>query len=156
MLNIAIGLYMIMSTVTGTTQTLPPVTATSTPPETPVQTLEDKKETRIKNSVEVEAYVKEYFKDVPILAEVARCESQFRQTDKEGNIIRGVQNRFDVGVMQINELYHRDEAKAQNIDIYSLDGNLKYARELYEKQGVYPWMASSACWSGASKEIAQK
>lgn len=145
-----------MSTVTGTTQALPPATAAAPLPETPVQIVDEKKESRIKNSVEVEAYVKEYFKDVPILAEVARCESHFRQTDKDGNIIRGKANRFDIGVMQINELYHLDQAKAQKIDLYSLEGNLAYARELYEKQGVYPWMASSACWSGASKEIAKK
>ena len=157
MLNVAIGLYMIVSSVSGTAQTISPVSTTT--PVTPamVQTVEEKKDSdTIKTRKEVEAYVKEYFKDVPIMAEIARCESEFRQTDSKGNLIRGKVDSADVGVMQINERYHLKQASALDINIHTLEGNLAYARELYEKQGVYPWMASSACWSGASKEIAKK
>jgi len=49
--------------------------------------------------------------------------------------------------MQINELYHADTAKALGYDIYSIDGNVAYARYLYEKQGAKPWISSSPCWA---------
>ena len=124
-------------------------------PEQPVQTVEQKKEIGVEEAIDVETYVKDYFKDIPILAEVARCESHFRQTDKHGNVIRGIQNRSDVGVMQINEYYHLERAKSLNIDLHSLDGNLDYARKLYSEKGTYPWMASSPCWSKAN-ELALK
>jgi len=58
--------------------------------------------------------------------------------------------------MQINELYHADEAKALGYDIYTIQGNVAFARYLYDKQGTKPWMSSSACWSKTSAtEIAQ-
>lgn len=143
---------MMLSPTTGAPQI--PMSAT-TPAETPVQTVQERKENQINDAVDVETYVKEYFKDVPILAEVARCESSYRQTDKKGNVIRGIENRSDVGVMQINEFYHLERAEDLNIDIHTLDGNLEYARKLYEEQGVYPWMASSPCWSKV-KDLALK
>ena len=152
MLNTAIGLYMIVATVTGTAQTTPPMSTTNNiPTENLVQTTaaqDKKKEVSMNQAVDVEAYVKESFKDIPILADIARCESQFRQVDTNGKVIRGKENPYDIGVMQINELYHLKQAKAEGLDLYTLEGNVQYARELYEKQGVYPWMASSACWSG--------
>ena len=100
---------------------------------------------RTKSSVE--QYVRHYFKNDPILAEVAKCESWFRQFDKDGKVIRGIQVREDVGVMQINETYHKVTAEKLGFDIYSLDGNLSYAKYLYERQGTQPWSASERCWS---------
>ena len=97
----------------------------------------------------VEDVVKDYFKDIPILTKVAQCESQFRQVDSTGDVLRGEANAFDVGVMQINEKYHLDRANKMGIDIYSLSGNLEYARDLYNKSGTAPWSASKPCW-GAS------
>jgi len=90
---------------------------------------------------------RDYYTDTPILIEVARCESQFRHYGKSGDIIRGLTNTKDVGVMQINEEYHRDKAKSIGLDIYSLDGNLEYAKYLYEKEGTKPWQSSAKCWS---------
>jgi len=52
--------------------------------------------------------------------------------------------------MQINEKYHLDEAKKLGIDIYTVEGNMEFARILYDKFGTEPWNASSACW-GSSK-----
>ena len=37
-------------------------------------------------------------------------------------------NAVDVGVMQINEDYHLDTAQSLGMNIYSIDGNLAYAR----------------------------
>jgi len=93
-----------------------------------------------------EEIVREYFSDVPMLAEVARCESTFRHFDKNGKVIRGLHNEYDVGVMQINELYHAEDAKKFGYDIYTLEGNMAFARRLFEKQGLAPWKASSKCW----------
>lgn len=97
----------------------------------------------------VEDVVKDYFKDIPVLAKVAKCESEFRQVDENGDVLRGVANQFDVGVMQINEKYHLERSEKMNINIYSLGGNLEYARALYEESGVAPWSSSKACWSKA-------
>ncbi len=95
---------------------------------------------------DTELKVRAYFSDIPVLIEVARCESQFRHIDKAGNLLRGTITSDDLGVMQINEYYHGDSAKRLNLDITSLNGNMEYARRLYEKYGTEPWNASSKCW----------
>jgi hypothetical protein len=111
----------------------------------------------ITDSKQVKRFVTDYFKDIPILAEIAACESHYRQFDSNGKVLRGQKNQYDVGVMQINELYHLEASEKLDVDIYTLDGNVAYARYLYEKQGAKPWMSSSACWAKPSKsEIAKK
>jgi hypothetical protein len=95
----------------------------------------------------VENVVKDYFKDIPILVKVAECESHFRQVDENGDVLRGVKNSFDVGVMQINEKYHLERSEKMGINIHSLDGNLEYARALYNDSGTAPWSSSKPCWS---------
>ena len=94
----------------------------------------------------IEAKVRAYFSDIPVMAEVSRCESQFRQYDKSGETIRGKVNAKDVGVMQINERYHLKRAQKLGYDLYTVEGNLAYGRLLYEEQGTQPWSASSPCW----------
>ena len=94
-----------------------------------------------------EEYIRKYFSDKPILAEIARCESQFRQNDKNGEVLRGVVNRSDKGVMQINEFYHIDTSEKLGYDIMTIEGNTSYARALFEKYGVKPWSSSFKCWS---------
>lgn len=100
-------------------------------------------------SDDVARYVKEYFTDIPIMAEIARCESTYRHTDPFGDVLRGVVNSKDVGVMQINEYYHADAAKKLGMNLHSFEGNLAYARYLYEKEGVRPWKSSAKCWKGS-------
>ncbi len=105
----------------------------------------------------VEQYVRQYFADTPVMIEVARCESHFKQFDKDGSIHRGVVNDQDLGVMQINEHYHGDTAKKLGLDLYTIQGNVAYAKYLYNKEGVQPWSSSSACWAKtqAYKDLAQ-
>ena len=98
------------------------------------------------NMMSTEKYVRQYFSDTPIMIEVARCESHFRQLDQDGEIHRGVVNNADVGVMQINEYYHLDQAQKKNYNIYTLEGNVAYARDLYEREGTRPWASSKPCW----------
>jgi len=100
----------------------------------------------VTSSTNVEDYTRSYFKDTPILAEVAKCESKFTQLDKNGKVVRGRINRADVGVMQINEYYHLDQSKKIGMDIYTLEGNLAYGKLIYDKYGTKPWSASEKCW----------
>lgn len=95
----------------------------------------------------VEDVVRDYFADTPVLAEVARCESNFRQLAKDGKPLRGLVDSRDIGVMQINEYYHLSRAKKLGYDIYSIEGNMAYAKLIYGESGVQPWKASSPCWS---------
>jgi len=106
--------------------------------------------------VTLEDHVRDYFKDDPILAEIARCESTFRQLTPQGAILRGDSNKADLGVMQINEMYHRKRATGAGFDIDTLDGNLSYARWLYQKEGTRPWNSSKRCWSQITLEATPK
>lgn len=95
----------------------------------------------------VEAKVRVYFKDTPILVEVARCESQFIHINPNTGLVnRGIVNPKDVGVMQINEYYHNAEATRMGLNLSDFDDNLAYAKYLYEHEGTRPWNASRACW----------
>jgi hypothetical protein len=107
------------------------------------------------DSKEVEAYVRREYADTPILVEIARCESTFRQYDEKGMVIRGRIDDRDVGVMQINTYYHGERAEKLGYDIYSIEGNLGFAHFLYEKYGTSPWSASKACWD-AKSNLAKK
>jgi len=101
----------------------------------------------ITDSKNVEKFINDYFADIPVLADIAKCESRFRQFNSTGDILKGKKNSFDRGVMQINVLYHAETADNLGLDINSLDDNVAYARYLYEKQGAKPWMSSSSCWA---------
>jgi hypothetical protein len=95
----------------------------------------------------IELYVRNRFTNHPVLAEIARCESQFRQYGKTGAALRGTVVPSDIGVMQVNEYFHGDAAKKLGFDLHTIDGNLNYAEWLYEHQGVQPWSASRFCWA---------
>ena len=95
-------------------------------------------------------YVESYFADIPIMVDIAWCESRYRQYDTDGSVHRGIVNDKDVGIMQVNEYYHSATAAKLGIDLYTMQGNVAYARYLYEKQGVQPWSSSEPCW-GKSK-----
>ena len=98
-------------------------------------------------TVSIEAYVRDYFKDIPLLAEISKCESTFRQFGSNGKVIRGMVNSDDIGLMQINKYYHEEDAVKLGFDIYTIDGNLQYAKWLYGKYGSDPWVHSSKCWN---------
>ena len=134
------------ATSTGTTSA--PV-STSTPKVVSVAKVESELK---KTTKEI---VSDYFSDIPIMVEIAKCESQFTQFDKDGSVHRGRANNADVGAFQINEYYHLKHSKGLDMDIHTLEGNMKYARHLYESEGVDPWSASSPCW-GKYTEVAKK
>jgi hypothetical protein len=94
----------------------------------------------------VETLVRTYFSDIPIMAEIARCESTFRHHLGDGSILRGRVDQRDTGVMQINTYYHQVTADELGLDLEDFYHNMAYARYLYERQGVQPWSASQPCW----------
>ena len=106
-----------------------------------------------RTSDDIQATVKAYFKNTPVLANIARCESTYQQYNADGTVFRGKINNADVGVMQINEKYHATRAKNLGIDLHTLEGNLEYGKRLYKEQGVAPWSASRSCW-GANDVVA--
>ena len=91
-------------------------------------------------------FVDSYFADAPIMAKIAYCESRYRQYDTDGSIFRGKVNDQDVGIMQVNEYYHSATAEKLGLDLYTIQGNVAYARYLYEKEGTRPWSSSEPCW----------
>ena len=93
-----------------------------------------------------EAIVREYFADIPVMIQVARCESTFRHTLSDGSVLRGKVDNRDTGVMQINTYYHGETADRMGLDLEDIYDNMEYARDLYERQGVQPWSASKPCW----------
>lgn len=109
----------------------------------------------VQKSKTIKEQVEEYFSDIPVLVRVAECESHFRQYDENGEVFRGM-IPADVGVMQINERYWGRTAEKLGMDLYTTQGNMQYARHLYEKQGLRPWKASSGCWiKGTELAMAQ-
>ena len=94
---------------------------------------------------EVEQQVREYFHDIPVMIEIARCESRYRQYEENGSVLLGDITR-DLGVMQINEYYHLDAAAHLGLDLHDLEDNMAYARYLYNREGTKPWNSSSKCW----------
>ena len=133
---------MVISSITGVTS---PVTVTEAPQ---VETGAVKEISRkdVENMMSTEQYIRQYFSDIPIMIQIAKCESTFRQLDSDGDIHRGVVNSADVGVMQINEHYHLDQSTKKDYNIYTIEGNTAYARDLYMRQGTQPWSSSKACW----------
>jgi len=101
------------------------------------------------SSKNTESIVRSYFRDIPIMIEVARCESTFRHTLADGSILKGKVDPRDTGVMQINKYYHESTATKMQLNLDDIYHNMAYARYLYETQGTQPWSASMPCWGNA-------
>ncbi len=93
-----------------------------------------------------EKIVRSYFRDIPVMVQIARCESTFQHTLADGTILKGRVDPADTGVMQINKRYHEATAEAMNLNLDDIYHNMAYARYLYETQGTQPWSASAPCW----------
>jgi hypothetical protein len=105
-------------------------------------------EVKVKTTEEI---IAEHFAETPILKRIAVCESENRQYNTDGTVLRGWMNPLDVGLMQINEKYHLSTATKLGLDIHTLEGNADYAKYLYKTQGVKPWIHSSHCWDPANE-----
>lgn len=101
----------------------------------------------IEKPITLKAYVQKYFEETPIMAKIAMCESSLKHYGANGKVIRGKVDDADVGLMQINERYHGETAKKMGLDLETIEGNLAYAKYLYDKEGTKPWNASKKCWN---------
>lgn len=90
--------------------------------------------------------VQKEFADVPAMVEIARCESKFRQFTDSGNVFYGGYGHQMIGVYQVYGSVHQGIATTLGYDLESLEGNIGYARYLFETQGLTPWNSSRACW----------
>ncbi len=105
------------------------------------------------SQTESERQVREFFKDTPVMIEIARCESNFRQFTDSGSVLRGGLGGGMIGVFQFFESIHTTPAKAVGFDISTLEGNLGYAQHLYKMQGTTPWNSARHCWDIESTTI---
>jgi hypothetical protein len=60
--------------------------------------------------------------------------------------LHGIQNANDIGLFQINEIYHLKTSKALGYDIYTTEGNIDYAIWLLKNEGSQHWNYSKPCW----------
>lgn len=104
---------------------------------------------------EQEADVRAAFADVPAMISIARCESKYTQFGKGGTALHGGYGGRMVGIFQIYSDVHADYAKDLGMDIYTTEGNIAYARFLYQTQGTKPWLSSFPCW-GEDVESAER
>lgn len=156
MMELTTGVVFLMSSIYGSGQSDNHIQSINAATETGNETTVTEVRT-FSTSKEIESYLHEQYFDTPILIEIARCESEFRQFDKNGKLVRGRVNPDDVGVMQINEFYHSDTAKKMGINLKTVEGNVAYGKYLYSKYGSSPWSASEPCWSKAKvADLARK
>ncbi len=90
---------------------------------------------------QIEAKVRTEFADIPAMIEIARCESGFRQFTDAGNVFYGGAGGGMIGVFQFYEKVHTKSATALGFRLATVEGNLGYARHLYEQLGTVPWQS---------------
>jgi len=105
------------------------------------------------SSTDVEAAVRSYFADIPVMANIAKCESNFREYDSAGNVLNGGSGGM-IGVFQINRSVHKAFALTLGDNINTLAGNMAYARYLYSNEGTTPWDSSKFCWGTVAVQAA--
>jgi flagellar capping protein FliD len=115
-------------------------------PITTVAEASSKTTTEFFTQAESEAKVRTFFKDTPVMTEIARCESEFRQYTDNGNVLRGGSANGMIGVFQFFESIHTPIAKELGFDLATLDGNLAYAKHLFQSEGTNPWEPARSCW----------
>lgn len=98
--------------------------------------------------IRIEVTNAEAEKEIPaVLRRIANCESNDRQFDDSGEVIRGKINPLDIGRYQINLKYHEAKAKEMGLDLFNEKDNEEYALFLFETEGTTPWNWSRECWN---------
>jgi hypothetical protein len=102
------------------------------------------------NNEAITAIIQRYFpENHQILTKIAFCESSFNVNAVNKNIKNGEVWSRDWGLFQINDHYHLDNANKMGLNILSAEGNVKYARYLYDsvaENKLRFWEASRPCW----------
>lgn len=107
----------------------------------------NKKKNDESNQSNTESYIRDYFRDIPIMAKISKCESGFRQYNSDGSLLRNSEGSSAVGAMQIMVSVHNPVLKKLGYDVTRLKDNLAFARHLYNQSGTQPWNSSKHCWS---------
>jgi hypothetical protein len=89
----------------------------------------------------VEATVRVSFPDMPEMIGIAKCESGFRQFNADGTVLRGGAGKQYLGIFQFSESIHVPKAQSMAYDLYTVEGNIAYARHVYRTSGTNPWKA---------------
>ena len=92
-----------------------------------------------------ESRVREYFWDLPIMSAIAKCESEFTQYNAAGGLLQGGYKHRMMGIFQIAPI-HEPAAAQLGLDLATINGNMAFARHLYNMSGSRPWAASQWCW----------
>jgi hypothetical protein len=90
----------------------------------------------------IEEEVMRVFPDAPIMLKVMRCEGGY-----DIDAYNPTNNSHDKGLFQVSTKYHGAEVKRLGLDMNDPIDNIKYARILYDKNGLADWQASKPCWS---------
>jgi len=100
------------------------------------------------NPAYVEARVREYFADIPVMVAIASCESGFRQYEADGRLLVNPSPESTAsGLFQILYITHKPAwSISDSTDITTLEGNMRFARKMYEESGTAPWSSSKSCW----------
>ena len=93
----------------------------------------------------IQAQVNTVFAGIPDMIAVAKCESNFREYSN-GQVLRGGTGGNYIGVFQISNSYYQN-ALSLGFDIYTTEGNIGYAKYMYDQRGTAPW---SGCAPTAS------
>ena len=93
-----------------------------------------------------------------ILERACSCESWGdpnmvpRQFNSDGSLlwghdpVTGKPIERDLGACQINTEVWASKAIQLGVNLYTLDGNVQFAKYLYDQYGMKPWSASASCW----------
>ena len=94
---------------------------------------------------------------LPELVPVCACESVGDPNgtpthfEADGVTVKlGRVNPNDVGMCQINtepRNGHLEASKKMGLDVFTEEGNIKYANHLFKTQGYTPWNWSKHCWN---------
>ena len=76
-----------------------------------------------------------------MMLDIAYCESNLRHFNADGTVLMG-RKTADVGILQISIKHWDKELKAQGIDYWTLEGNLRAAKYILDKQGVDAWVCN--------------
>ena len=83
-----------------------------------------------------EKHIKDVLSGTPVLLAIAGCESGLKQFDGRGDVIRGRENKNDVGILQIN-------------------GVLSCRKRKRSRFHLYPWTATWAMPNGCTGSMVQ-
>jgi hypothetical protein len=100
-----------------------------------------------------EAFLRDYFSDIPVMVEIARCESTFDNV--QSNLRYQGERERSFGFFQIHEPSWHSTALELGLDQYQTDAmqNVLLARHLYELDGLNPWRFSKDCWGPQASRL---